>query len=490
MRMSTFDLDSMDDNFLAFCWYNLSPRDRAKVMAQSRRTVWLFGAGASHHYNLNSRGVPVPLANDFFEAFNALPTSHGFHAHVGPFISYLGHHRGVPPEEVSRWRENIETFMTSIDEEIMQLGARRADRTLNEGDLSKALSLAMVFNNMSFILASVVNEAQNGPSDSLYRHLLDFCGPNDAFVTFNWDTLSDRALVDTGGWTPNDGYGLHFASVLDGTWKSRVEGAPKFPTDWTLLKLHGSTNWLVPYTHVDLRDYHFGSSFPKSHSIFLYWQASLPYATHKTRWRGGYAPTCYCYYPPNLPSSCFSQEQISAPPGRVWVRATLKGIFAPFDEPDADGVPSSPLLITPVRQKKYDVYRATMESLWGRCASCLETANRIVIVGYSFPSTDTRSLDLLRAALYARRGEIDVEIVAPDADAVASRIGEESLSNAKRFTRHRMKFEDYFQVLTEDAPRLMKEAALEYGEVRKWVETNYAMQQAAFPPHENGLEAE
>jgi hypothetical protein len=26
--------------------------------------VWLFGAGASHHYNLNPWGVPVPLAND------------------------------------------------------------------------------------------------------------------------------------------------------------------------------------------------------------------------------------------------------------------------------------------------------------------------------------------------------------------------------------------------------------------------------------------
>jgi hypothetical protein len=457
-------------------------------MANAPRTLWLFGAGASHHYNLNARGIRVPLANDFFEAFDALPTSHGFHAHVGPFISYLGHYRGVPPQEVSQWRENIESFMTSIDEEITQLRARGAESPLNEKDTAKGLSLAMVFNNMSFILASVVNEAQNGPSESLYRHLLDFCGPNDAFITFNWDTLLDRALVDTGGWSPNDGYGCHFASVLDGTWKPKAEGTPKFPTNWKLLKLHGSTNWLVPYTHVNLQSYEFESSFPKSDGIFLYWQSALPYATHKTRWRGGYVGTCYCYYPPNLPSSCFTHEQISAPPGHVWVRVTPKGIFAPFDEPDADGVPSSPLLITPVRQKKYDVYQTTIDSLWGQCVRSLETANKIVIVGYSFPSTDTRALDLFTGALYARRGEIDVAIVAPDAGAVASRIGEDPLSNAKCLTLHKMKFEDYFGVLEKDIPRLLKSAALEHDEVRTWVETNYAMQQAPFPQSENGLD--
>ena len=146
----------------------------------------------------------MPLATDFFKAFNALPTSSGFQAHVGPFISYLNHYRGVAPSEVSRWREDIETFMTSIEGEIEHLRAQKAQHDLTEKEMLKAFSVAQVFSNMNFILANVINEAQNGASESLYRYLLDFCGPNDAFITFNWDTLLDRALLSTEGWSPND----------------------------------------------------------------------------------------------------------------------------------------------------------------------------------------------------------------------------------------------------------------------------------------------
>lgn len=477
--MINLDPDSMDDDFLSFCWSNLSPRDRAKVMAGSSRTLWLFGAGASHHYNLNSRGVAVPLANDFFEAFSALPTSEGYHAHVGPFISYLAHDRGVPPVEVHKWRENIETFMTSIEEGLTDLRSKLAGRPPNAHEYSRGVSLAMVFNNMGFILANVINEAQNGPSDSLYRVLLDFCGPNDAFVTFNWDTLLDRALAATGGWAPDDGYGLRFTSVLDGNWKPSTEGGPSFSSNWKLLKLHGSTNWLVPYTSVHFQTLEYVSSVPESADIFLYWQSSLPYATHNSRWRGGYAPTCYCYYPPNLPSSCFKKEQLSPAPGHVFLSVAYKGIFSPFDEPGAEGIPSSALLITPVRQKKYEMYQTTVSELWRQTVDLLADVDRVVIVGYSFPTTDTRALDLLTSALIARRGKIELEVVAPDADAIAARIGDEALSAAKSVALRKTKFEEYIGELAERAPTLAKKAAGDFKEVLEWMQRTYAMSKVA-----------
>jgi hypothetical protein len=248
---------------------------------------------------------------------------------------------------------------------------------------------------MVFILANVVNEAQNGPSFSLYHILLKLCGPNDTFITFNWDTLLDRALADTGGWSPDDGYGLSFSSALDSIWKHRVEPSRSFPTKWKLLKLHGSTNWLVPYTGVFFENLDYISIVPKSSEIFLYWQSTLPYETHNGRWRGGYASTCYCYYPPNLPIAAFSHKQLSPEPGRTFISATLR-FYSPFTEPSDKGVPSSPLLILPVRQKRYDMYQSTIETLWQQSADALRTAGKIVIVGYSFPSTDARPLELLR----------------------------------------------------------------------------------------------
>ena len=478
--MTRVNLDQVSDSLLVFCWQNLPHRERAKVMAKAPRTVWWFGAGASHHYALNANGVPVPLANGFFEAFNELPTFQGFQAHVGPLISYLGHYRGVPALDVPEWRENIEDFMTSIEAEIGTLRHIKSTKgDLDADQRSKVFSVASLFNNLGFILASVVNEAQNGPSESLYRYLLDFCGPEDTFITFNWDTLLDRALVDSGGWSPNNGYGLTFSAALDGTWKPAVEGNPQFSTNWKLLKPHGSTNWLVPYMHVNLDTFEYMSLVPQSDRVFLYWQSSMPYGTHKSRWRGGYVPTCYCYYPPNIPGRYFQEAEISPKPGHTFVTTTPK-LFSAFDEPESAGIPASAVLITPVRQKKYDSYQTAINSLWAQSAEELATTNKIVIVGYSFPPTDTRALELLGDALAARPKEIAVEVIAPDADNIVSRIGDVRLAGAMSVTRHNVKFEEYLGILAGPIPGLMKKAAADFTEVREWVERIFALNRITF----------
>lgn len=483
--MNGLDLDKVSEGFLAFSWVNLSPKDRARVMADSPTTVWVFGAGASHHYNLNPAGVPVPLANGFLEAFHLLPTSEGFHAHVGPLISYLTDYRGVKPHEVSEWKENIEDFMTSIESELNDFREKKKDKELDREDMLRAFSLAAAFNNMNFIMANVINEVQNGPSESLYRYLLQVCGPNDAFITFNWDTLLDRALADTGGWSPNDGYGLSFSSILDSTWKQAIEAPTYFDTNWRLIKLHGSTNWLVPHTYVHLETFDYTSSVPESDNIFLYWQSTLPYETYKSRWRGGYVQTCYCYYPPNIPADTFHEKQLSPGPGRVWVRYNLAKIFSPFDEPSGDGIISSPLLITPVRQKRYDMYRSKIESLWQQSAALMDAADKIVIIGYSFPPTDIRPLELFRNVLHSRKGDISVEVVAPDAEDIIARIGVEHLSNAKNVTVHSVKFEDYLQIQWSDVPRLMKRAAEKHSEVMAWLERVYAFGQISMEKYQD-----
>jgi hypothetical protein len=279
--------------------------------------------------------------------------------------------------------------------------------------------------------------------------------------------------LDTGGWNPNIGYGLTFRAVLDGSWKNTFEGNVKFPTNWKLLKLHGSTNWLVPYMGVEFKDWEFRPFVAGTDEVFLYWHSSLPYATHMNRWRGGYVPTTYCYYPPNLPADFFSQEQLSAPPGKAFLKATQR-FLSPFKEDDPTGsIPSSPILITPVRQKKYDIYKTSIESLWSQAAKGLEDANRVVIAGYSFPPTDTRALDLFRALLRARGKELSIEIVAPDAADIANRIGKDYLGYAKEVKLHTKIFEEYVELLSESMPSLMRQAATEDTEVLAWLERMY-----------------
>lgn len=471
--MSNQDHVDVTQPFLEFAFENLSPRDRVRILEEAPKTLWLFGAGASYHYNLNSRGVPVPLANGFFEAFNDLPTSTGFNAHVGPFVSYLQEDRGVRPDKVNEFRENIEAFMTSVESELMVIKSKGGE--VSPGDFPKALSVAMAMNNMTFIFGNVINEAQNGPTDSLYTYLLDFCGPRDTFVTFNWDTLLDRALVATGGWSPNDGYGLSFSAALDGSWQSRVLGESAFKTDWKLTKLHGSTNWLVPYAFIRFHDLEYTRMVPKSDRIFLYWQSTHSFSTHRSRWRGGYAPTCYGYYPPNIPSEYFESSDLAIEPGHVLLQMNPMGVFSPFDEPSANGVPSSPLLITPVRQKRYEDYSTSIETLWNAAERDFQAVERIVIIGYSFPETDTRPLRMMREALTQNKGRVEVHIVAPDADQIAARIGDEHLKSARVVTIHKGKFEDFISYLAQDAAEIMKRAAAKSPDVEQWLQRLFVM---------------
>ncbi len=177
---------------------------------------------------------------------------------------------------------------------------------------------------MTFIFANVLNEAQNGCSLSLYRTLLETCGPNDTFATFNWDTLLDRALLDTGGWNPNTGYGLTFRAMLDGSWKDseRTGGKPYSPpTGSSRSSTAPQTGWSHT-RELDLTLWSINQSVPNAEHVFLYWHSTLPYHTHQNRWTGGYVPTTYCYYPPNIPAEYFTQEQISAGPGPTFVRYT------------------------------------------------------------------------------------------------------------------------------------------------------------------------
>lgn len=469
-----------DDEFLKFLWDNLQPRDRMKALNNSPKTVWIIGAGASHHYGMNERGVKVPLANGFFDAFHSLPISEGFRADVGPLINYVFYSRGIKPAEISTLRENIEDFMTSIEQELENLREKKnSGAELSEDEVKKGMNAAAAFNNMAFIFANVINESQNGPSCTAYHELLKFCSPQDTFITFNWDTLLDRALADSGCWSPNNGYGISFDLILDGSWKIEMDMSNVSSTNIKLLKLHGSTNWLTANINIHPFDLEYTSLVPDEGKVFLYWHTSLPYETYRGRWCGGYVETCYGYYPPSIPFTAFTKESLAAPPGHMIIKMAPAAIYSPFKEPRDNALPSSPLLITPVRQKQYNNYADVIDSLWQQSGDELSSAERVVIIGYSFPVTDIRPMEMLRSTLASRRGEIAIEIIDPYANDIAERIGKKHLENAKSVTIHNIIFEEYLELLWNSAPQIVMNSFNDYPEIKQWVQKVHMMLEAS-----------
>lgn len=215
------NIDELPDDFLSFAWDNINTKSRLEILKDKPKTVWFFGAGATHHYSLSAYGVQVPLAKGFFNALRDLPSSKGFHAHIGPLISYLYHYRGIHPSKAYEFDENIEDFMTSIEKEILELKEKKLKHNqLPKEEFAKLSILSQVYNNMIFLFANVINESQNGPVSPVFSELLKFCGPNDIFITLNWDTLLDKALASTGCWDPITGYKINFTAIFDGIWKA------------------------------------------------------------------------------------------------------------------------------------------------------------------------------------------------------------------------------------------------------------------------------
>lgn len=381
--------------------------------------TFLFGAGASHSYE-SPTGVRPPLAKGVFSAYSKLAISRDRQVLVGHIVNYVASTRSVPTFHFSAWNEDIESFMSELDDlasnplRLALLGRKEAFQVLQ------------AYNQMIFLLASVLNEIQNGPVCANYSRLLASMDASDALITFNWDTLLDRALFETGTWHPADGYGVRFRSLFMGKW---VDGATAHdlggrPSTRHLLKLHGSTNWLMPYRMFDLQNFArkdlYESIDPMNAPIYGFIHADGWYDTYQGRMKAGYAPfSCY-YYPPNLPLSA------GAKPGFRKLR-TVSAAGLPdhgMSAVDDHSVPAMPVLVPPVRVKDYHLAGPTLQRLWDAAAATLANTDELIVVGYSFPITDTRAWELLDTGMNARSSPLRMSIVDPFPESIVRRVEE------------------------------------------------------------------
>jgi hypothetical protein len=94
-----------------------------------------------------------------------------------------------------------------------------------------------------------VEDSQHTDRRAYMREMLRDLKAGDAVVTFNWDTVVERSLLELGRWNPTDGYGFiksfRDASDIDdfnGPAHPLAEPLPK-QSEIRVLKLHGSVGW-------------------------------------------------------------------------------------------------------------------------------------------------------------------------------------------------------------------------------------------------------
>ncbi len=379
-------------------------------MAHLSKRVLVLGAGASCSYNDSPTGQRPPLANQIISTYFQLNISENRYVLVGDIINYLRDTRGIAPQEFPTWNEDIERFLTEIDEEIVELASRLKGKNLQKDEFLKIMRFQRVYRQLIFLFSSILNEIQNGPLSIPYGLLASELNEYDTCITFNWDTLLDRALDSTGRWSPVIGYAIKPESIFDDGWNDPETfdikpGGPQY------LKLHGSTNWLTPYQFVDPSS---GKGRTLSgyaiDKLFVFLKATRIYQTYENRCWGSYEPYSYCYYPPNLPS-----HRDDTPPGHTNIMA----VVAP-DLPEHAKITigdkyvySMPLIVPPVENKQYLRYGKIFFRLWEKARKALSECEELYVIGYSFPPTDTVSKNLFRESLLSNKNKKKVVIWNP-----------------------------------------------------------------------------
>jgi hypothetical protein len=365
--------------------------------------VFLLGAGASRAYHASPTGQKMPLARDFFNVFESLDIASNPWVLREGLVHYLSSYMKVDPIQYLESGIDIEELHSEIGSHFLR--ALDAEH-LSDEHLMERLEVQRAYNELLFIFAATINSVQNGPISHAHASIAAAIGPEDVIITFNWDTLLDRALAAHGQWSVDSGYGIVPNSVFRDGWSSPSESIGK-PL---LLKLHGSTNWIVGYQLV-LDNKIVLTQEAAADTLWVFESATRPYNCYAGRYMPGYEAFSYGYYPPNL-----LDRGRPAQEGKVIVSARLRVPWKPEGTAGDDGLTSMPLIIPPVKEKTYELYGGLFQTLWGRAEVALSNASQILVIGYSFPKTDHRSSKLFLDAFAKRSSIPEVIIVDPAPD--------------------------------------------------------------------------
>jgi len=370
----------------------------------------ILGAGASKSYNKSKTGVKMPVALDFFETFRKLEISENPWVLIGHLINYISDRDKVDALQFLNFSEDIELLHSEIQKKLY--------KALHRGNIFRhpdGIQQLKAYNELIFLFVSVINEIQNGDESLTHKNLAKQLSTRDSIITFNWDTLMDRALMKETDWNSGNGYFVQPSAVFRDDWiynddQSIERNFPK------LLKLHGSSNWITSHIIPSKEGKFELSQETNVEDFYVFERATKPYATCAGRYMSGYEEFSYGYYPPNLPLI-----GKPAPEGYTIVKSRIKNPLMPEGKSNDKGLYSMPLIIPPVKNKEYDLFGTLFTRVWAEAQREIENAEEIYIIGYSFPVTDIRTDQLFKSAFLKRKTFPKIIIHNPNPDLIFER---------------------------------------------------------------------
>jgi hypothetical protein len=328
-------------------------------------TSYIFGAGAS--YACSSK---TPLITQFFSRAKALG---GLCEKIrADLTESINKNIGLAEGELLDGSLNLETVFSLVAMDGEMRGLLKQEPIEGAAEFEAAFLQHRLESFIYELLMTVTQRELNGNGD-LYDRLLKKADKADGFMTFNYDLQLDRAFERTFGWSPETGYGFLFKKVLrtDQSWYDASNKKGDAPT---LLKPHGSLNWLYSngYIHRPPSTLDFDKKYIGQHYLTepLY------------RFPGGTA---------------FGMQS-SVPDNDIEIILQLN-------------------IVPPTLRKQLfgQSENEPLRDVWTLADQSLSQAKRIVVIGYSLPPTDFHAEWLLRTSVQKNKHDkIDLIVVNPD----------------------------------------------------------------------------
>ena len=234
--------------------------------------------------------------------------------------------------------------------------------------------------NMTAELISFLSTNGNPGQNPLLRRFVERLLQTDVLITFNWDTILDRALANkkakskSNFWNPSWGYGTTVRKMFTyRLYKKPYQRTAKIPKKYVkLLKLHGSINWIAEVINngkKEVRVITKGWEFKKA----IYNKIVM------------------------MPPKMIKPE--------IWDKSS---------DPQQG-----------INKVGNNAVTGFYPEIWGEAQKQLELCRRIVFIGYSFPPADFAVGNMLRRAIsmmkVVMRKSPEIDIVDPDAPRLAER---------------------------------------------------------------------
>lgn len=377
--------------------------------------TFIIGAGASKAYISSPTHCTMPIANDFFGTFQKLNISQDLRVLIGDIINIGKEDFNIDINDFFTSSFDIEDFHTYVEQKLLE--------QMKTNSIWKNIYYHKAYLQLIFLYTSIINEIQNGPISEAHVKLIKSLKKDDSIITFNWDTLLDRALSEHTNWETDFGYCLKPEKIYKDEWVSPSEN--NFKEFNKLIKLHGSTNWLTTYPSPDAKDLLKLNQRIDNSSFYIYENTKKAYHCYDGRFEGSYEPFSYFYYPPNILDDIALEESkkhvvlksgVLNQPGMQKMYEDKFGIKLNIPERTSleKGVITMPLIIPPVKDKKYTLFANLFVELWDIAKQEIINSNEIIIIGYSFPKTDTKTIKLFQEAFCAKTELPKIIIVNPE----------------------------------------------------------------------------